>query len=288
MALKKLSLFLLSMQYAAVNAQFTGGIASGSQQESSVMQKLDGTSVQGNEGLYRGSSHDGYSTQNIFSFQLNGTPVAAASGLYRGNNDDGYASFLLSCRFLNNSPLPVELTYFTAECNDEHFSIRIYWRTETETENDFFTLEKTTDLVTYHAVAKLNGAGTSTVPVDYSFEDKDVQAGVVYYRLTQTDFNGDFTRSMHIAARCGFTGNSINVFPNPFNGYSFTVDLSKMQTGSSILLRLFSSKGALVFRQEFSFPTVETIELKSRLSPDIYLLEATSESESCRFRIRVD
>src|SRR5690606_40482994 len=71
-------------------------------------------------------------------------------------------------------------------------SILITWGTISEKENDFFTLERSTDGKTFDIITTVDGAGDSNKKLSYSFEDKLASAGMNYYRLKQTDFNGDF------------------------------------------------------------------------------------------------
>ena len=84
--------------------------------------------------------------------------------------------------------LPVELIRFSAACNDSKADIK--WTTETELNNDFFTVERSPDAVNYLPIGIVNGAGNSSTVRNYSFTDTDPLSGTSYYRLRQTDFNG--------------------------------------------------------------------------------------------------
>ncbi|MBK7856554.1 MAG: SBBP repeat-containing protein [Bacteroidetes bacterium] len=57
------------------------------------------------------------------------------------------------------SPLPIELLSFDAAPNKN--TIDITWATATETNNDFFTIEKSKDGNKFEDVAKVDGAGNS-------------------------------------------------------------------------------------------------------------------------------
>jgi hypothetical protein len=84
--------------------------------------------------------------------------------------------------------LPVELTGFSTVCSKN--DVQIKWTTSSETNNDYFTLEKSTDLNTWDYVSTIKGAGNSNEIISYSYTDNSAQNLKLYYRLRQTDFDG--------------------------------------------------------------------------------------------------
>ncbi|NEN25720.1 T9SS type A sorting domain-containing protein [Cryomorpha ignava] len=89
--------------------------------------------------------------------------------------------------------LPIQLTSFTAK--PENYKVQTAWTTETETNNAFFTVERSADARVFQGIGEVTGAGTSHTPKDYTFTDEKPLPGVSYYRLKQTDFDGIFTHS---------------------------------------------------------------------------------------------
>lgn len=89
---------------------------------------------------------------------------------------------------LNCTLLPIELISF------EGYSVKNYnilkWVTATEINNDYFTLEKSSNGLNWDIVTKLKGAGNSTSSLSYEYKDYDVSTQINYYRLKQTDYNG--------------------------------------------------------------------------------------------------
>lgn len=88
------------------------------------------------------------------------------------------------------TPLPVELVNFDATCDNN--GVIVTWTTATETNNDFFTVQRSENGVTYTNIGIVGGAGNSNTLRNYTFKDENTLAGMVYYRLMQTDFNGQF------------------------------------------------------------------------------------------------
>lgn len=85
-------------------------------------------------------------------------------------------------------PLPVVLVSLDAQ-NDGQVNV-IQWQTKSESNNDFYTLERSTDGETWTTLSNLDGAGNSSEILDYQFRDFFVSDQVVYYQLWQTDFDG--------------------------------------------------------------------------------------------------
>ncbi|MFT7557427.1 MAG: hypothetical protein ACI83D_000091, partial [Planctomycetota bacterium] len=67
--------------------------------------------------------------------------------------------------------------------------VHLTWSTESEIQNDYFTLMHSVDGYDFEPVVIIDGAGTINEPRDYFFWDA-VGSGVHYYALWQTDLNG--------------------------------------------------------------------------------------------------
>lgn len=92
------------------------------------------------------------------------------------------------------TPLPVDLIDFGAEVmvRDTYSErkIKTHWATITEINNDVFTVEKSSDGITFEIIGKVKGAGNSEERIDYELIDPSPTLGISYYRLKQTDFDG--------------------------------------------------------------------------------------------------
>ncbi len=127
-------------------------------------------------------------------------------------------------------PLPVELLDFhTAVANNREVSI--FWSTATENNNDYFSIERSTDAIHWEEIEKVQGAGNSNNLINYSTSDKDPYMGQSYYRLKQTDANGDFYYSdvstVNITQSGGITINyeSGNIQVNTKEGDALSVNV---------------------------------------------------------------
>jgi hypothetical protein len=99
-------------------------------------------------------------------------------------------STVLSCAIL----LPVELSDFYGQKKETYNEIN--WITSSENQNAFFTLERSADGVEFKEIYLVNGAGNSNNTLNYFFKDYQYQRSAInYYRLKQTDTNGDWKYS---------------------------------------------------------------------------------------------
>ena len=89
--------------------------------------------------------------------------------------------------------LPIQLISFTAI--PENQKAQTQWSTHSETNNAFFTVERSADARVFHEIGKVTGAGTSHTMQHYSLTDSKPLPNVSYYRLKQTDFDGQYTYS---------------------------------------------------------------------------------------------
>jgi hypothetical protein len=109
-------------------------------------------------------------------------------------------------------PLPITLIDFKAECKNKN--IDLFWATATEQNNAYFTIERSKDGINFSSIGTVNGAGNSSVTLNYEFTDPSPEAGGVYYRLKQTDYNGNFSYSSIVFLQCA-SGLEIWIYPNP-------------------------------------------------------------------------
>jgi len=120
----------------------------------------------------------------------------------------------------NSTTLPVDLLSFTA--GKDNGNVLLKWTTASELNNDFFTVERSTDLNHWEAIARVKGAGTSARKHNYLRQDGlsglPYLPATIYYRLRQTDFNGTSTLSQTVAVSLGhMAGLEMSVSPNPFS-----------------------------------------------------------------------
>ncbi len=116
----------------------------------------------------------------------------------------------------NSSPLPIELLSFDAKPIEN--VVKITWETATEIDNDHFTIERSEDGNNWERLFDIQGAGNSDQVIWYEAFDFRPLAGVSYYRLKQTDFDGTHSYSSIVFVWSNQGISSVNIYPNPSPG----------------------------------------------------------------------
>lgn len=93
-----------------------------------------------------------------------------------------------TCDTYGASPLPISLVKFGGE--NQGAENVIEWVTDSEQNNLYFTLSYSVDGVVYNDLITFMGAGNSTERLSYRTMHVDFPREINYYRLIQTDFDG--------------------------------------------------------------------------------------------------
>ncbi len=152
---------------------------------------------------------DGVSTWQNFGGVATANWVGnITSGLFTNFNN----YFALANPPGGGNALPVSLTSFTAAFAGKNVEVK--WTTESEINNDYFTLERSSDNFHYTELTTVDGSGNSTTTHNYTYYDEQALRGISYYRLKQTDFDGNF-EYFPVAVVQNKTKGTFVLFPNP-------------------------------------------------------------------------
>lgn len=205
-------------------------------------------------------------------------PQVNRTGLNPANLNN---SFTIGSVNTVRSPLPIELLSFTADAVNNSY-VDVKWVTATEINNDFFTIEKSIDGFNFKNIATTKGAGNSTSVLNYSSLDDSPYKGVSYYRLKQTDFNGQFTYSNTVAVEFGGSPNdfTFNVYPNPNDGENINLSISGNKS-EEVLVVVYDVTGKKSFSKiiitQNNDTEVYALDPSNKLSAGIYMITATSD-----------
>jgi hypothetical protein len=111
--------------------------------------------------------------------------------------------------------LPIESLWLSGFCYKQQ--IQLNWSTATETNNNYFTVERSTEQKKWQAIETVQGAGNSSLEHEYSFTDRLPIQAISFYRLKQTDFDGNTNYGNIIQVKqCEVIGTeNSTVYPNP-------------------------------------------------------------------------
>ena len=140
--------------------------------------------------------------------------------------------------------LPIELLSFKAKLKNN--VVELHWQTATETNNDYFVIERSVDGKVWESMDSIKGVGNSSNVLNYTNNDENPLSGTSYYRLKQVDFDKNFSYSD--IAVVNFEGfKIIDLFPNPSNGNINIVMKSSIE--ASIDLTIYNAIGQIIKTQ---------------------------------------
>jgi Secretion system C-terminal sorting domain len=176
------------------------------------------------------------------------------------------------------SPLPIELISFDAKCNSGQ--IDLTWETASEVNNDYFTVQRTSNGIDFETIGTVAGAGNSGQMLAYSFVDTDPVEGIAYYSLKQTDFNGHIEHLSLAAVSCNDAA-EFTISPNPSTGI-FIIDGAEQNSE----IRITDALGQIVFQTKVMGEKTE-IDLSKYLD-GIYFVQVVSQNGLASKKISVN
>ncbi len=143
--------------------------------------------------------------------------------------------------------LPVELISFSAKPDGNQ--INLNWQTASEINNAGFEIERSIDGKNFNDLLFIEGKGNIDLQQDYSFEDKNLRKGqLYYYRLKQIDFDGQFQYSEIITAQLDGENGNVLFFPNPIKNNQTQLNYTATSSGK-LNLQIFDSTGKQLAKQ---------------------------------------
>lgn len=179
--------------------------------------------------------------------------------------------------------LPVEFSTFTALPKGRLAILE--WQTLTETNNDYFSVERSVDAKTFKSIGHVKGKGTTFTPQTYHFIDRQANPGVNYYRLRQVDFDGQYEYSDVKTVLIPRGEQELLVFPNPSKG-EFQVQLPELLSDDAYL-ELYDSQGQMIWQMSLESSSTHTIIQPELLAEGIYFLKLQDSQHSITRRIMV-
>jgi hypothetical protein len=207
---------------------------------------------------------------------LNGNCAASTATIVNRINMSGFSMFGVAQAI---TPLPIELLEFSGVNLGNHNQLK--WVTSSERDNDYFTLERSSNGWDFETLSIVPGAGNSNTMLNYIQYDYSPYNPITYYRLKQTDYDG-MSQTSHTIALTTNDESGIqfsNLFPNPSQestSFSYLGDKKIDQ----LQIKLYNQTGQVVRIIDFneiSSNQVMTIDL-SGLAMGVYNVHISSGS----------
>jgi hypothetical protein len=169
--------------------------------------------------------------------------------------------------------LPIEMISFNALDLDS--KIELKWSTASESNNDYFVLEKSFDGENYSFLDVIDGAGSSTVLRSYSYSDSNPFDGTTFYRLRQIDYDGKSTLSgVAKIVRVMPEDFELSIYPNPASSELNPMVILNGKANQKYQLVVTDLLGKQVFQNSLTIQSdIENqVEINTPLVSGIYFI----------------
>ncbi|HTB25348.1 MAG TPA: T9SS type A sorting domain-containing protein [Puia sp.] len=139
-----------------------------------------------------------------------------------------------------STPLPVTLVSFNAFLSGQRVDLK--WETAIETDNDYFTVLRSKDGQQWETITRINGKGNSVSNKFYETYDDNPLSGQSFYKLENTDFDGQVYFSPVVMVNNGIEVNHVSMYPNPAS----STLLITSSTNESYSIKVYNSLGQLM------------------------------------------
>jgi hypothetical protein len=164
--------------------------------------------------------------------------------------------------------LPVTWLSFTARAEDN--AVALQWQTASEQNSKSFTVQYSPDGYSWASVATLPAAGNSNTTHTYNYVRREPPAGDNYYRIVQTDLDGNAHYSSVNLVKIGSRQDEFRLLQNPV-----TTGVLRVSINMPTTLSLFTVDGKLLWKRHYDVGIAE-IRLGSHVRGEYILVGETT------------
>jgi hypothetical protein len=177
----------------------------------------------------------------------------------------------------DGTPLTEVLLSFDAIINDK--KVELTWASDSENNNNFFTVEKSKDAMTFEEVTTIKGFGNNSSIVSYFDVDYVPYDGISFYRLKQTDSKGRVLSSRVVSVNYRFSNDGLAIQPNSLDENSTNLMGSE---NKEVLVVLRNEKGLESFSKvivDEKNTVIVSPDNENKLDIGTYIVVASSNNK---------
>lgn len=153
------------------------------------------------------------------------------------------ASILEAVTVYTSGALPITLLNFNGKLENNNAVLN--WATTNETNSKHFVIQRSDDGLHFENIGIVQSFGNTTQNTKYTYTDKNIPTGRLYYRLQQVDLDGRNKTYNIISLLNNTNGYEFKILPNPAS------DIVAIQFNNGILeqdtdIKLFDINGKLI------------------------------------------
>lgn len=177
-------------------------------------------------------------------------------------------------------PLPVELLFFDAINSNN--KVHLDWATATEENFEYFSIQRSKDIISWEEIGRVKGGGDSQVRLDYSFRDNNPISATSYYRLQSVDFDG-YTEIFRAVSVFVESSTDLTIYPTVLTGSMININYQAI-VERELTLRVLDLSGRIKYEALLNGTSVE---IPTGIENGIYFIEISDQNIINRSRVIV-
>jgi hypothetical protein len=225
---------------------------------------------------------DEYGAETTFELNVGSTGNGTIEAEFTGTGDENPTNNKSTMQYsVVATALPVELLDFTGLKLASNHN-KLSWTTANEKDFDFFEIQKANDAKTFEGIGKIKGTTKQTSYLQvYTFDDKDANSPINYYRLKMVDVDGKFKYSNIISLQNELNKSIVGEFyPNPAETF-VQIDVVAQSDGEWKLTTTDLAGKVIATKNEYLKKGGNKLHLDtSRWAPGVSLVQFESKNEN--------
>ncbi len=172
--------------------------------------------------------------------------------------------------------MPIDLVSFTADLDNS--DVYVDWTVASQTNNDYFNVQRSIDGYDWEDIATIEGAGNSNQMMDYTYIDTDPYMGVSYYRLKQTDYDGNFEIFDPVAVLYEVNIVGLLISPNPVRN-AITISTNGAIHNDLNIIRIYDVKGNLMLDNNLIGNLENYVINVGEFAPGVYIVKSKNRKQ---------
>lgn len=175
--------------------------------------------------------------------------------------------------------LGIDLIDFSALLNSNH-SIDLHWSIQSETNNQSYTIEKSSDGIHFESLIEVPGNINSSEVREYNTSDLNPFPGYNYYRLFQTDIDGKINYFKTIVIN-NPDYYKTSIYPNPASD----ILNIQLENPEAALITLINYSGDIYISQNIAANTFHFTLNIADLKEGIYIMKIQQDNLNYQYKI---
>jgi hypothetical protein len=227
--------------------------------DNSLIKVANGKNSYQNNAAYTYTSSTGATS----SYATQSNTISCNHGAVTGNANNCTSNYVYGCATMNGSGALACTVLATASLDltaqlEGTGTVTLSWSDAGNGNTDHFQVQRSSNGSDWSTLGTVTGNGYAAG--EYHYNDPAAPAGTDYYRIAQTDKNGQLQYSTVSTVTIAPSTGAVSIYPNPITGHIFFI---RSASTEELVLNIFTLTGQLLFHTSLKGQTQYPIHLPS-------------------------